>query len=172
MAVFDYGHKMRKVDRCDICKVFSVDAGRRAVRMEEACAERREHAEAGVICRAAANADDEVAAAAFGSGEDEFAEAVCRRVKWVALRGGHHGKPRCISHFDDGGLVLREEAEAARYLFAERPCDRDGDDLAREPFCQRVNRAFASIGEREDARLAVREDVVDGRCNDAAAFDG
>ena len=90
----------------------------------------------------------------------------------IALFGGHAREARRIGHLDDGRLLCGQQAEAARNFLAERPRGIEADNLASEAGRKRINRALAAIGEREDLRFAVREDVADGRCDDAAGFDG
>lgn len=135
-------------------------------------AECRQHAEPGVIRRAAADANDEVAAAALRCSEDELTEAVRCRMERIALFGRYAREACCISHLDDSGLLRGQQAEAARNFLAEWPRDVEADDLAREAGRERIDRALAAISERKNLRFAVREDVADGRRDDAAGLDG
>ena len=99
-------------------------------RIEKACAERREHAESAVVRRTAADADDEVTAAAIDGGEHEFAESVRRRATRIALVFGHERQSCRICHFDDRRMQLGQEAKAALDGLFQRTRNSEAHDLA------------------------------------------
>ena len=164
--------KAAEIDACDLGNVFAIDAGRRAVRTQESRAERCHHAEAGVIRRAAAEADEERAAAARCGRKDELAEAVRRRVHRIALFGRHHRQASRVRHFDDRRLLCGQETEAALGFRAERSSDLRADEFSVQALDERIDRALAAVSERENLRVAFREDRVNGFRDDAAAFEG
>lgn len=170
-AILKAGVGLRRVDLRHIGKVAARDAGAAAVCLQEAEAECREHAEAAVVGRTAADADDEMAAARVDSREDELAEPVRRRVERVALFRRHKGKPRGIRHLDDSSLRVRQEPVAALDFRAEWPGDRRLDNAAVQPLCHSVYRPFTAVGQREYGDDIAWIDLLDGLLQEPAGVD-
>ena len=122
--------KPRKINAPHGGNIAARPAHRTPLGIEEACAERREHAESAVVRRTAADADDEVTAAAIDGGEHEFAESVRRRAARIALVFGHERQSCRICHFDDRRMQLGQEAEAALDGLFQRTRDGKMHDLA------------------------------------------
>lgn len=160
------------IDCRDGGKTSAQDACRASICLLEAEPERREHAEAAVIRRTAADADDEAAAAVIEGRADEFTESVRRGVEWIALLRWHECEPRGIRHLDDRRLCIGQQAIAALNLGAQRSRHSDGDDAAVQALHHGVHCSFATIGQGEYRDIILWIDIQDGLPQEPAGIHG
>lgn len=131
---------------CSVCD-------RTVLFVQKSVAERLQHSDTAVVCRAAADPYDEPAAALSDGIADHFAHAIGGGVKRVPflLRDKH--KPCRSCHLDHccGGSVYDPIFTHDRV--AERTGDPDAADPAAHIAGQRFHRPFPAIGQRPDSHL-------------------
>ncbi len=152
-----------------------VDGGKRAeraaavcdvapVRAEKMHAERARHAVAAVGGGAAAQADDELPAAAVERGADELAGTVRRRGLRVAQFFFNERQTGRRRHFDDCDLPC--DAETRRDGAPKRVRRGHVDVFAAEPGHDGVHCALAAVGNRHDFHFRVRRGLQDAVTDD------
>ena len=149
--------KPRQVDAAHGGDIAARPAHRPSFCVRKARAERREHAQPAIVRRAAADADDELVAAALDRGEHELSQSIRRRAARVALLFRHERQAGRIRHLDDRRLLRRQKAEAAIDRPLQRPRDRKAHDLARKACDERIDRALAAVRQREDLHFGLGE---------------
>lgn len=139
------------IDAHDLRQITAVAFDTAAIFLIEMIAQRRQHADAGIIRRTSTDADDEVAASTGQGSTDEFAEAVGGGIHRISKSRRHKRQSGGIRHLDDSRVALREPAIAACDWLPQRPCHRDGDDVSAKTRRQHIDRPLPAVCQRKDS---------------------
>ena len=154
---------VRRFDSQEIEQLVDRPGQLAVVLAEEAKTERAGEAEAAVVRRAPAEADDDLARAAGNGGAEHFADAKSRGAERIAFVRRELGQAGRGAHFADGEPGFRQPGVAGRDLAPERVVRATFDPFAAGRAADRLGCAFATVGQGDNLALGVRAGRFSGR---------
>ncbi|MCY1527027.1 hypothetical protein D9M68_620780 [compost metagenome] len=135
-----------------------------AVRVQQAHAQGRQHAGAGVVGGRSAQAQDEALGARVHRRQHQFAHAMAAGAHRIALGRGNQFQARRRGHFDHRSAIVQEPPDCID-LVAQRVVHLELLRLASGCRQHGLDRAFAAVGHRDAHRMGAGEGGLDAARN-------
>jgi hypothetical protein len=151
---------------------FPPDARRQTLCVQKAEAQSAEHADARVVCRAPAQADDKIPAALVQGVEYDFTDAVGTCFQGGPLRTLQQGQADGRGYLDHGQAKARDNAVGRGYSLPQQTADANEDLFSLQPLAERVDGPLPAVRERVYRDVRVRAGGEDASLDRAAGLQG
>jgi len=146
----------RQIQRGQLRQRRAAGRQRLAVRIQQARAQRLQHAGAAVLGGAAAQAQQDAPRALRQRGGDQLAHAVGAGAQGVALAARNPHQAGGLGHFNQGRFTVAQHGKTRIDRRAQRAAHGVAQQLAASGADQRIQRAFAAVGQRQAHTLRIR----------------